>query len=389
MFTKFCVLLAVFTALVSVSGAQSVEGVQCADSDPVVLSYDLVGGGVTSEVELSDDSGASCTVAALSLSGDLGPGIINGTDKRILCDVGAERSDFTSDTTCLQLIASEGSAVSLPSDSFALIPAGSFVMGDAFNEGNSNERPVHSVNVLSFYMGKHEVSWSLWMEVRDWAVLNGYSELSGVGRGKADTHPVHSVSWCDVVKWCNAASERAGLVPVYYVSQGGAVYRGGEEGSLYIDYKKQGYRLPTEAEFEKAARGGLCGKRFPWGDIISHANANYCASALYGYDASSGGYHSTFNDGDGVYTSPVGGFAANGYGLYDIAGNVYEWCNDWYGSYNSRQQANSTGPTSGENRVLRGGGWYYYAALCRVAYRYSGDPRVESSRFGFRLARSQ
>jgi formylglycine-generating enzyme required for sulfatase activity len=389
MFTKFCVLLAVFTVLVSVSGAQPVEDVQCTDSDPVVLSYDLVGEGVTIEVALSDDSGASDTVAALSLSGDLGPSIVNGTDKRILCDVGAERSGFTSDTMRFQLIASEGASVSLPSGSFALIPAGSFVMGDAFSEGNSNERPVHSVNVLSFYMGKHEVTWSLWLEVRDWAVSNGYSELSGVGCGKADTHPVHTVSWCDVVKWCNAASERAGLEPVYYVSQFGAVFRGGEVGSLYIDYKKQGYRLPTEAEFEKAARGGLCGKRFPWGDTISHANANYCASASYGYDASSGGYHSTFNDGDGGCTSPVGSFAANGYGLYDIAGNVYEWCNDWYGSYSSTQQDDSARPTSGANRVLRGGGWYYYATLCRVAYRYSGDPGVGSSRFGFRLALSQ
>jgi len=253
---------------------------------------------------------------------------------------------------------------------------------------------VHSVNVSGFYMGKHEVSWSQWQEVRDWAVSNGYSDLSGVGSGVAGTHPVQTVNWYDVVKWCNAASERAGLPPVYRVSNGGAVYRTGELAP-YIDYTQQGYRLPTEAEWEKAARGGSSGKRFPWGDLISHDNANYYASTSYSYDSSSGGSHPSYNDGSFLYTSPVGSFAANGYGLYDMSGNVFEWCNDWNadGYYSSSPGSDPAGPTTGAVRVLRGGGWYYYANICRVAGRFNDYPADrddgDDGDYGFRLVLSE
>jgi sulfatase modifying factor 1 len=276
-------------------------------------------------------------------------------------------------------------------DNFALIPAGSFTMGDSFNEGASYERPTHTVQVSGFYMGKHEVSWQLWQEVRDWAVSNGYSELSGVGSGKGNEHPVHSVSWYDVVKWCNAASERAGLEPVYYVSNGGAVYKSGT--SVYIDYSKQGYRLPTEAEWEKAARGGESSQRFPWGDTISHTHANYYEYTGYSYDSGDGtGYHPSYNDGSTPYTAPVGSFTANGYGLYNMGGNVLEWCNDWYGSsyYSSSPGTDPQGPSTGSRRVLRGGGWSGRALSCRVAGRnpnFSSDSRYNS--LGFRLALSE
>ena len=387
---SLCALLA--GALTAAPVVSNVVVAQRAESKLVDLSYDLSGAGASGaiiEVELSDDSGASYTVSAPSLSGDQGSGISNGTSKQIVWDAGADKPNFVSDSMRFRLIVSEESFVPLPAESFALIPAGSFTMGDSLD--GLSDTPTHSVQVSGFYMGKHEVSWQLWQEVRDWAASNGYDIGSG-GSGKGEQHPVRSVSWYDVVKWCNAASERAGLEPVYYLS--GAVYRSGES-TPDIDYSKQGYRLPTEAEWEKAARGGESGQRFPWGDTISHTHANYyeTTSSSYSYESGDGtGYHPSYTEGGSPYTAPVGSFAANGYGLYNMIGNVWEWCNDWYdsGYYSSSPGTDPQGPSTGSFRVPRGGSWISSANFCRVSIRnYSNYPDYRNSHYGFRLALSQ
>ncbi|HEX3716682.1 MAG TPA: formylglycine-generating enzyme family protein [Verrucomicrobiae bacterium] len=279
-----------------------------------------------------------------------------------------------------------------PPPGMALIPAGDFEMGNDFpnDYGEAQyEVPVHTVYISAFYMDKYEVSYALWTNVYAWGVSNGYS-FDDPGAGKATNHPVQMVSWYDVVKWCNARSEMEGLMVSYYAdSNMTQVYRTGDLAP-YVDWYA-GYRLPTESEWEKADRGGASAHRFPWSntDTISHSQANYYADTNdYPYDVSpTQGYNPAFVDGVMPYTSPIGSFAPNGYGLYDTAGNVWEWCWDYAGNYSSDTETDPRGPTTGTTRVGRGGNWNYFAVDCRDSYRYGDPPTDTASNIGFRTAR--
>lgn len=279
-----------------------------------------------------------------------------------------------------------------------LIPAGNFLMGDSFGEGWGDELPVHRVYVSAFYMDKHEVTKALWDEVALWANTNGYDIGPSDGLGNAPNHPVRNVSWYEAVKWCNARSEKEGLTPCYTV--GGLTYRRGRS-TPECNWGANGYRLPTEAEWEKAARGGCESRRFPWcdADTIQHNRANYYSSAQYAYDTSrTREFHPDWK-GSTPGTSPVGTFAPNGYGLYDVAGNVWEWCWDWHAPapfqqrfdpsyYEVSPSSDPRGPSSGWDRVCRGGSWQSSAILLRVACRFSYVPETEIDTLGFRVVRA-
>lgn len=303
-----------------------------------------------------------------------------------------------SDVARLDLLASPGA-------NMARIPAGSFQMGDALSDGYGYELPVHSVYVSAFYMDKYPVTKAVWDDVYAWAVTHGYSFWSSapVAEGKAANHPAQGMGWYDAVKWCNARSEKEGRTPAYYTNAGQTVvYRSrSRDVDVENDWVKwnAGYRLPTEAEWEKAARGGLNGRRFPWGDTLTHSLANYYSSTHHrgvfmSYDTSpTRDFHPAYATGHHPYTSPVGSFAANGYGLYDMIGNVFEWCWDWFdvGYYSSSASTDPQPMRSdgGGCRVLRGGAWDHKASYARVSSRASGPPRSVVASQGFRCALGQ
>ncbi len=302
---------------------------------------------LTVYLKVSADGGTTWKGPVGLVTGDVGRGIVPGAGKRLVWDAGKEMTNQFG-VKYRYRIGADDWQVPL---SMTLIPAGWFQMGDDRVGGTT---PVRTVTLSAFAMDKWEVPIELWESVRGWGNAHGYDLVAGVSYGIK--HPVHSVSWWDVVKWCNARSEKEGKVPAYY--EDGAmtkVYRSGSKEPVGVKWHA-GYRLPTEAEWEKAARGGSFGKLYPWGtDEINPTLANYKGM---------GG------------TMPVGSYGANGYGLYDMAGNVWEWCWDWFGDYVQTAQTDPLGPSSGFSRVIRGGSWInYFAGAGQVANRFEGSDR--------------
>ena len=261
-----------------------------------------------------------------------------------------------------------------PEPGLVRIPAGSFQMGDNL-DNTAYALPVHTVYVDEFYIDKYETMSALWKEVYDWAVAKGYgfdNAGSNGAAGRGNNLPVVGVSWYDAVKWLNARSEKEGRTPVYYTDEAlTAVYKAGriDLTAAQVKWSASGYRLPTEAEWEKAARGGLVGKRYPWGDELGEGNAN----------DNMGG------------TVPVGIYPPNGYGLYDMAGNVFEWVWDWGSESQAYHWAvdggqNPRGPDSSDKdtRIRRGGSYRYGSRQLMCSARMFRVPTYTAPYFGFR-----
>ncbi len=237
-------------------------------------------------------------------------------------------------------------------EGYVLVEAGTFRMGST--DGAGDEKPVHSVTVSRpFLMSKYEVT------QRQWRKVMGTSP----SRFKGDNLPVELISWYDAIEYCNALSRKEGLSPCYSES--------GE--SIRCDFSANGYRLPTEAEWEYAARGG-----------------NRSRGYTYSGSNNAGGVGWSVNNSGGK-THEVGKKSPNELGIYDMSGNVWEWCWDRYGQYGSSSQSDPSGPSRGFSRVRRGGSWGSFAGGLRSANRY-GTPSVGSQggsyRLGFRPVRT-
>jgi formylglycine-generating enzyme required for sulfatase activity len=240
---------------------------------------------------------------------------------------------------------------------FVRIPGGTFTMGSPVGEANrADEEVEHQVTVSPFYMGKHEVTQYEYQIIME----------SNPSRFKGDGLPVEMVTWFDAITYCNKRSEAEGLNPAYTINGKNVAW----------DKDANGYRLPTEAEWEYACRGGLAGTFGVPGITTNLANYD-------GNYVDNGSTKGEFRE----RTWAVESGASNEWGLYDMHGNVREWCWDWYGKYISTSQTDPSGPDSGTQRILRGGSWYNSARYLRSAYRSSADPATVSNTYGFRLVR--
>lgn len=374
-----------------------VIGTQRADTKLVDIAYTISDPDSTTInifIQVSKDSGVTWTVPASSFTGTGAPGLNKSvtatpTAKSVVWDAGADWDGHYTEHCRVRVLANDAGLV--------LIPAGSYLRGNppALGDTDIFDAPQYSVYVSAFYIENTEVTGGRWNLVKEgYADTHGYG-FANPGTFKAATHPVVNVDWFDAVKWCNARSQMEGLTPVYYTDAGFTnVFKTGVAGERpYMKPGANGWRLPTEAEWEKAARGGASGHRFPWVDVdtIQHSQANYYSDATYAYDTSpTRGWHPTYATGGQPYTSPVGSFAANGYGLYDMAGNALEWCWDWYiDTYYTSDQIDPQGPVNGgDHRILRGSCWGSTADWARCANRLYRSPyNNDEFIFGFRCVR--
>jgi len=331
----------------------NVHAQQRPGTEQAIITYDVDdpdGDTLTISVQMSNDNGQTFTVLAKSFSGDIGAGINPGKNKRIVWDAGKDLTELYDWDFRAKVIADDSKQpdeIIWQKDGakMRLIPAGEFEMGS--NDGSDDEMPVHTVYVDAFYMDVYEVTVGQYKQFIQETGHKAPDWLSIYQCSPTDNHPIIYVSWDDAQAYCQWA----------------------------------GKRLPTEAEWEKAARGGLMGKKYPWGN--SNPDGSQCNFA--DKNTSYSWSDQSAND-EYQYTAPVGSFPPNGYGLYDMAGNVWEWCSDWYdiNYYSFSPREKPTGPTSGTSRVVRGGSWVSNGNGMRAEDRSDDRPNDLGNDNGFR-----
>jgi formylglycine-generating enzyme required for sulfatase activity len=367
------------------------------------VTYDLESVGdiaVTVSLFLSTDSGATYPNLCATVSGDIGAGVLPGTGKHIVWNAGVGFPGLSSATCRLRVTADDATNL----DDFVYVAPGTFMMGSPTTEPERDTDEIqHQVTLThGIYVQTTEVTNQQYRDMAQWAYNNGhvtattsglYDNLDGstqrlktLGTGNYEmtfsagvfscvnpTHPVKYVTWYGSVAYCDWLSLQQGLPRAYSHSTWQC-----NSGSPYT---ATGYRLPTEAEWEYACRAGTQTPFNTGSCLDAGTEANY-----------NGGYPYTGWCPTGPYvgwTVPVGNYpyGANAFGLYDMHGNQWEWCNDWYGLYGGTV-TDPVGPGAGSGRVFRGGSWDDDARSCRSADRSGIDPSYALINLGFRFARS-
>ncbi|MEO6760364.1 MAG: SUMF1/EgtB/PvdO family nonheme iron enzyme, partial [Saprospiraceae bacterium] len=242
------------------------------------------------------------------------------------------------------------------SGSLALVKGGTFIMGDLFGDGQETK---HVVTLSDFYIGKTEVTFA---DFDAFCTATGRAKPDDAGWGRGE-HPVINVDWYDAVEYCNWLSQQQKRTPAYTINKSRQSATGDSRNlAILCNYKASGYRLPTEAEWEYAAREGGEKVRFGTGKDQADPTLINFHPGSKSYFSVTGEYRQKTVEA-GSLSSP------NALGLHDMSGNVWEWCGDWYSDYSVGPQTNPIGPAQGWFRVLRGGGWMDSAWDCRAAGR--------------------
>jgi len=236
-------------------------------------------------------------------------------------------------------------------ESMVFVEGGSFMMGS--NDGYPDELPIHEATLSPFWIGKYQVTKDAWLKIMA-------LEPSEIKDGNL---PMEQISWLQAIEYCNQRSIHEDLPPCYTITR----------DNVYCDFSANGYRLPTEAEWEYAARGGKKSAGFIYSGSNDHDNV-------------------AWHDGNSQNKShPVGTKKANELGIHDMSGNLFEWCWDWYDKdyYEKSPGSNPKGPETGTHKVLRGGSWHHFHPFCRVSFRnYYYTPYYWNIDVGFRIVRS-